>query len=236
MKYCSPILLAVSGAGTDVKLLTGDHYCKSNRAIQANSDLVPMTGDGANDGLARPYSYCHGRKNGNRKTGCGPYIGGANQHGIAGTKSYHSVTIIIRTLQPGIYLGKKLSHMDDTNDPGSFLKETKRLVRDYIETQVEIYRLRVVRSVSGAAGYLLWIIITIVLGSLFVIFLGLVTGFWLSETTGSYTTGFGITAGLILVVILLIAVLRRPLFVNPMIRNIIKKLDRPRESNKEEQP
>jgi hypothetical protein len=126
--------------------------------------------------------------------------------------------------------------MNETDNLGSFLKETKALLTDYIDTKIEIYRLLAVRSASCAAGFLLWITIITVLVSLFIIFLGLVTGFWLSEKTGSYRTGFGITAGLIAAAILLICALRRPLFINPMIRTIIQKFNQSKENNKEEKP
>jgi hypothetical protein len=115
--------------------------------------------------------------------------------------------------------------MSDTENLGSFLKETKKLVKDYVDTRLEIYRLMVIRAASGAAGYLLWTIVLMGLLFLLVIFLGLVTGFWLSEKTGSYTSGFGIATGLLLLVIILVAAFRKPLFVNPIIRNMIKKLD-----------
>jgi hypothetical protein len=58
---------------------------------------------------------------------------------------------------------------------------------------------------------------------LLAIFLELVTGFWLSAVTGSYTRGFGLATLIIVVVILLLAALRKVLFVNPIIRAIIRK-------------
>ncbi len=88
---------------------------------------------------------------------------------------------------------------------------------------MEIYRLRAVLVVSRMAGSILWIIISLVLVSLLIVFGGIVTGFWLSEITGSYTKGFGITAIILLVLILLLAALRKVLFINPIIRAIIKK-------------
>lgn len=106
---------------------------------------------------------------------------------------------------------------------GSFLKENKKLITGWVDTKMEIYRLRAVLVVSRMAGSILWIIISLVLVSLLIVFGGIVTGFWLSEITGSYTKGFGITAIILLVLILLLAALRKVLFINPIIRAIIKK-------------
>ena len=113
--------------------------------------------------------------------------------------------------------------MSDSENLGSFFKENKKLVKDYIETRLDIFRLKIIRIFSRSAGYLIWMIISLFLLWLFIIFLGLVTGFWLSSVTGSYITGFGITALIILALIIILALLRRILFVNPFIRTIIKK-------------
>lgn len=111
--------------------------------------------------------------------------------------------------------------MADTETFSSFLKENKKLVRDYIDTRIEIYRLQFIRGFSRSAGYLLWVVISLVLAALFIVFAGIVTGFWLSEVTGSYVKGFGLTTLLILVVILIVALFRKQLFINPIIRTII---------------
>ena len=124
--------------------------------------------------------------------------------------------------------------MSDTENLGAFFQENKKLVKDYFETRLDIFRLKIIRIFSKSAGYLIWIIISLFLLWLFIIFLGLVTGFWLSSVTGSYTIGFGITAIIILILIIILALLRRVLFVNPFIRTIIKKASEETETGSEE--
>jgi hypothetical protein len=114
--------------------------------------------------------------------------------------------------------------MEQTNDLGTFLKDSKKIAGEYIETRLEIYRLLVIRAVSRSAGLLLWVIISLILLALLMVFFGLVTGFWLSELTGSYTLGFGITAIAILLVIILLTLLRKPLFVNPIVRKMLENI------------
>jgi len=116
--------------------------------------------------------------------------------------------------------------MDRPDNLGSFFRENKQLVQEYLEARAEIYRLRFIRVFSQLAGRFIWIMISMVLLALLVIFLGLVTGFWLSELTGSYSRGFGLTVLLILALIFLLALMRNILFVNPIIRFILKKTSR----------
>ena len=123
--------------------------------------------------------------------------------------------------------------MPDTENLGSFFKENKKHLKDYLETRVDIFRLKMIRIFSKSAGYFIWIIVSLFLLWLFIIFMGLVTGFWLSSVTGSYTKGFGITALIILLLIILLALLRRVLFVNPIIRAVIKNANEETETGGE---
>ena len=113
---------------------------------------------------------------------------------------------------------------------GEFIKENKNLAKEYVETRIELYKLRVIRIFAKIAGSLIWIIISLILLSLLVIFMGLVTGFWLSELTGSYTKGFGLTALLVMALILILTTLRKALFIDPIIKICIRKMyDEPTE-------
>ncbi|SRR6266496_6117387 len=112
--------------------------------------------------------------------------------------------------------------MPESENFSSFFKENKKLAKEYLDTKFEIYKLGLIRIASKVAGNLIWAIVSFFLLWLFIIFIGLVAGFWLSKITGSYVYGFAIVAGLILVKMLLLALLRRPLFINPIIRSIIQ--------------
>lgn len=112
--------------------------------------------------------------------------------------------------------------MADAENIASFIKENKKLVKEYVDTKLEIYKLKFIRIFSRSAGYFIWIMVSLFLLWLFIIFLGLVAGFWLSDLTGSYTIGFGIVTLIILLKIILLALLRKSLFINPILRKIIK--------------
>jgi membrane protein implicated in regulation of membrane protease activity len=109
------------------------------------------------------------------------------------------------------------------------------LVKRYFETQLEMYRLKVVRLVSKSAGYFFWMIISAFLVFLFFIFLGVAVGLWLGHLTGSYIAGFAITAAAILVVIILSALLRNALFINPLVRRMVRHSEEPFSEKKGDQ-
>ncbi len=108
---------------------------------------------------------------------------------------------------------------------GSFFKENAKMAREYFETRLEIYRLRAIRLISKSAGYFIWIIISLFLAFLLIIFLGIVLSLWFSEMTGSYLTGFSITTLILLALVIIIALLRKKLFVNPIIRAFIARAE-----------
>jgi len=124
--------------------------------------------------------------------------------------------------------------MPETETFGSFFKENKKLVREYLDTRLEVYKLKLIRIISKSAGYFIWVIISLFLLLLLMIFLGVVAGIWLSEVTGSYVLGFGIIAALVLLKIIFLAVFRNTFFVNPVIRNVISRIsDEEEEANAE---
>ena len=116
---------------------------------------------------------------------------------------------------------------------GDFIKENKGIAREYLDIRLEILRLQLVRMFSKSAGYFIWTIVSLLLVLLFMLFVFLVAGFWLSELTGSIIAGFALTAVIILVTAAVITLLRRILFVNPIIRNTIRHMEREKEENPE---
>jgi hypothetical protein len=123
--------------------------------------------------------------------------------------------------------------MGEHESIGSFLKNSKNMLKEYIETRLEIFRLSSIRTISKSAGYFVWVIISIFLLFLIILFAGVTAGFWLSELMDSYVKGFGV---IVLVLILLFAVLaffRKKLFVEPFMQIIIDRANE--ELNEEEE-
>jgi hypothetical protein len=112
---------------------------------------------------------------------------------------------------------------DQQENLGSFFKENARLVKEYVETRLEVYRLRMIRLAARSAGFLIWFVISLFLVFLLIIFSGIVLSLWLSDITGSFIAGFGITTLILFILILLLTAFRKALFINPIIRSFIRK-------------
>jgi hypothetical protein len=113
--------------------------------------------------------------------------------------------------------------MGKTENVASFIRENKEALKEYAETRYEIYRLKGIRTVSKTAGFLGWIIISLFLLFLVVIFGGMTLAYWLSNVFGSIVMGFGVTTLFLLLVFVLLAVFRKQLFINPVISTIISQ-------------
>ena len=114
--------------------------------------------------------------------------------------------------------------MNNPKNLQDFFDENIALVKDYVETKSVIYRLKITRTLSTVFGLLAWFVISAFLIFLVLIFIGLVLGFWFAEMTGSMASGFGLATLLLMLVIVLIALLRKQLFIYPLIRLFIKAM------------
>jgi len=113
--------------------------------------------------------------------------------------------------------------MSQPDNLGSFFSENKALLKEYLETRMEIYRLQSLRIFSKSAGYFAWIIVSLFLVFLIVLFGGVVIGFWFSDLLHSYVKGFGLITLLLIALFVLLTVFRRNLFVEPVIQSIIQR-------------
>ena len=104
-----------------------------------------------------------------------------------------------------------------------FLQENRKLLQDYAELRIEIFRLQVVRTTSKISGLIIWLIISIFLLFLILIFGGITLGFWLSSILNSNVAGFGLTTLIMLLIVILLAIFRKQLFINPVIRVLIQQ-------------
>jgi hypothetical protein len=123
--------------------------------------------------------------------------------------------------------------MSSSESFGSFFRENTALLKEYVETRIEIYRLQGVRVFSKSAGFLIWLVIALFLFFLIAIFGGLVLAFWLSGLMESYTAGFGITTLILVLIFLILFAFRKKLFVDPVIRTVLKKTELEKDAKEE---
>ena len=113
--------------------------------------------------------------------------------------------------------------MDQPDNLGSFFAENKTLLKEYLETRLEIYRLQSLRLFAKSAGLFAWVLLSLFLAFLFLLFGGMMVAFWFSSLFHSQVKGFGLVTLLILVIFILLAVFRKALFVDPVIQSVIQK-------------
>jgi type IV secretory pathway TrbL component len=113
--------------------------------------------------------------------------------------------------------------MAENESLGSFLNTNKRLAKEYLETRLEIFRLSAVRMASRSAGFFVWVIISLFLIFLIVLFTGVTVGFWLSELTGSFILGFGLVALALFLLFVILTVFRKKLFLDPLMQIILDR-------------
>jgi hypothetical protein len=113
--------------------------------------------------------------------------------------------------------------MDQPDNLGSFFAENKTLLKEYLETRLEIYRLQSLRLFAKSAGLFAWVLLSLFLAFLFLLFGGMMVAFWFSSLFHSQVKGFGLVTLLILLIFVLLAVFRKALFVEPVIQSVIQK-------------
>lgn len=113
--------------------------------------------------------------------------------------------------------------MDEPDNLGSFFAENKTLLKEYLETRLEIYRLQSLRLFARSAGLFVWVLLSLFLAFLFLLFGGMMLGFWFSDLFHSHVKGFGLVTLLVLLVFILLTIFRKALFVEPVIQSVIQK-------------
>ena len=113
--------------------------------------------------------------------------------------------------------------MSENESMGSFLKSNKSLAKEYLETRLEIFRLSGIRMASKSAGYFVWLIISLFLIFLIILFAGVTIGFWLSQLMDSFVKGFGLITLALILLFAILTVFRKKLFLAPLMQIILNR-------------
>lgn len=105
----------------------------------------------------------------------------------------------------------------------TFLNDNKKLLNEYVEVRINIFKLELIRTTSQISGLIIWLIISIFLLFLIFIFGGITIGFLFSDLLHSNTAGFAVATGIIILIAVMLTVFRKKLFINPIIRVLIKQ-------------
>jgi hypothetical protein len=111
--------------------------------------------------------------------------------------------------------------MDTQQNFKGFYRENKSLVKEYIDLRFRLFRLQGIRLASKALALFALVMILTVMSVFALIFLGLSFSAWMAELTGSVALGHLLTAALLLLIMALAVIFRKPLLLNPLIRLFI---------------
>ncbi len=113
--------------------------------------------------------------------------------------------------------------MEKTPNIWEFLEGNKQQLNEYVELRVQLFTLQFIRKSSTVTALLIWLAVVGVLCFLIAIFSGITLGFYLSLVFNSFVAGFGVTTAIIIFIAIVIILLRKQLFINPIIRIIIRE-------------
>ncbi len=113
--------------------------------------------------------------------------------------------------------------MEKSPNLWEFLEENKAQINEYIELRIQLFSLQFIRKSSTIAGMLIWLMVLGAMAFLISIFAGLTLGWWLSSIFNSPVIGFGLTTLILGFITLILVLLRKQLFIHPIIRIIIRE-------------
>ncbi len=108
------------------------------------------------------------------------------------------------------------------NDIAENFSEINALIKKYINARVDLLKLSLLQKITKAGTYLLTFVSIIVSAFAITIFLMFSFSFWYGENVGSIATGFLIAAGIYLVLLFMLYLLRKVIFKRNLIRIFAK--------------
>lgn len=113
--------------------------------------------------------------------------------------------------------------MDNTPDIWQFLEANKQTLQEYFELKIELFNLKFIRKSSSIGALIIWLLILAFCILIILIFAGITLGFYLSSLCNSYVQGFAATTGIFVFITMLLILVRKYLFINPIIRIMVRE-------------
>lgn len=102
------------------------------------------------------------------------------------------------------------------------LKEPFNKILEYLESEKELLKLKVVRTLSHLAGNFLAAVFMIVFFNVFMVILSVWFGIWMGGLLNSYAWGFGLSALIFLLMLIILVRFRKALLVKPFENLVIQ--------------
>lgn len=113
-------------------------------------------------------------------------------------------------------------HIAEPQEMPNFFTETKNLFQSYIGDRIALVKLQAVEKVSTIAASIVTGVLLVLFGLFLLIFVSITLGFLFSGWLDSYAAGFGIVAGIYLLLVLIIVFFGKRLFGNAITQKIIQ--------------
>ena len=112
----------------------------------------------------------------------------------------------------------------------SFFNANKALLKEYLDTRLDLIKLQGVRTLSRTISVVMVTFIISLLSLSILLLLTITFAFWISSMTGSNIIGFASAAGLLILILIGFIAFGREMVQNQIIRRIIQdSLDEPDE-------
>lgn len=110
------------------------------------------------------------------------------------------------------------------------LGETYGYVSEFAEKKLTLLKLNAAEKSASAFSSLILFLVVLIFSLAVSLFALLALAFYLSVRLDNYALGFGLVSILLLVLLFLIVLLRKPLIVNPAVKSVIVGLFPPEDS------
>src|SRR3954452_5882632 len=125
--------------------------------------------------------------------------------------------------------GPNAEQATSTEPESNFFTDTINMFKQYISDRIALIKLQSIEKISTLAASIATGVTLALLGLFFLIFLSITLGFLFASWLDSNTAGFGIVAGIYLLLIIIIVVAGKKIFGNlitkKIIQNAFKKKD-----------
>ena len=111
--------------------------------------------------------------------------------------------------------------MSSNENLHDFYKESRKLITEYLETRLEIIRLKAIGTLARTLSMLILVTLISFMVLFFLLFLVISFSWYISTKTGSASIGFLSGGGIFLLIMLICMIFRKSLFLNPLIRLFI---------------
>jgi hypothetical protein len=104
----------------------------------------------------------------------------------------------------------------------SFFSQNKALIKEYIDTRLELIKLQGVKTLSRTISVVMVVFIISLLCLSILLLIGITFAFWIASISGSNIAGFASAAGLFILFLVVFIAFGRKMVQNLVIKQIIK--------------